>query len=98
MSLFGELNLKKEDRKEIIKFLNDPTLDHWNSICDIYLTRTTKLWRAVTNYNHEYIHQYTNYKWQTFPDSILLAKAIKMVAAEYAAERAFDSIWPRPAA
>ena len=100
MSLWAGTNTKYNDRKRILEFLNDPTLPLWEEIADIRVTKAHTLWNSVALIKPKYLFEYDNAKmhWKTFPDAIMLSRAIH-AAVKYEKELREDIlVWPRPAA
>jgi|ERR1700690_1050855 len=98
MELLNRSNIRGDDRKRVIEFLNDPTLPFWNEIADIRVTKTHTLWNACALLKPKYIYEYDNAKmfWKTFPDAIMLGRAIK-AAIKYEKDLKDDILyWPPP--
>lgn len=79
MSLFDNIKITKDEKQSIVKYLLAPTLSDWNNICNIYIFPGRSLWFVVTILYPKYYEQWHKHKmtWKTFPDSIMLGRAIK---------------------
>lgn len=83
MSIFNGINISKSVRHQISSFLINPELNTWNQICNLYVTPKHTLWMAMALLRTSYINEYRNRTWQAPPDSITLARAIKMAIKKY---------------
>lgn len=63
--------------------MDDPTLNTWNEIAEIWITPKHRLWTAVALLKPAYINQFQHNRWVTFPDAIALGNAIKAVIIRY---------------
>jgi hypothetical protein len=86
-----------KDHDKIVQFLNDPTLILWNQICNMAVTPKHTLWMAVVLYRARYINQNVNGRWVSFPDSIMLGNAIKLIVKFYQDSLEDNDFWPPPA-
>lgn len=100
MSLFDKLKLKQDEKQDIIRYLNNPTLSDWNNICNIRITPRHALWFAVAMVKPDYFKEWNDHTmmWRTFPDSILLGNAIKKARSAHEAILEDMLLFPGPSA
>ena len=97
--LFDGIKISPENRRKIALYMDNPTLEHWNRICNINLTEEHQLWRVMMAHKVRFIESYINHKWMVFPDAITLARAIKkFIASQNRVNQDLDHWWPKPAA